>query len=245
MKMVSLNVEGELHKDKIAELIHVEQAEVVCLQEFFPETAKQILGERYPYQFFVPTYRVDQTEKGLIPSETRVWGEVIASQIPFIKTEKFYMPMDAYTANNLPVHGTDNHLPTLLVAELGNGATIATTHFTWTPKASVTARQRAQVRALAEVVNDRQMVVVGDFNIPRGNEMYAELTRIWTDNIPKQVESTLDPELHYANREEKGRLKLVVDYVWSTTGYKVSEVEVVKGVSDHCAIVAQVDKGLK
>lgn len=84
--------------------------------------------------------------------------------------------------------------------------------------------------------------MAGDFNIPRGNEMYRKLLSNYRDNIPPTIESTIDPILHYANKEEPGRLKTVVDYVWSTPKYLVSGVRLEPGVSDHCGVVSAVSR---
>jgi hypothetical protein len=58
---------------------------------------------------------------------------------------------------------------------------------------------------------------------------------MYKDNVPKEVDSTIDPVLHRAKD-----IRYMVDGVFSTPAYKVSEVEVREGVSDHKAILAQV-----
>lgn len=92
------------------------------------------------------------------------------------------------------------------------------------------------MRLLLDLLKGEEIVIAGDFNIPRGNEMYQKLQTHFRDNIPTEVESTVDPILHYANKDISGTLKLVVDYIWSTPKYKVENVRVVSGVSDHCAL---------
>lgn len=236
---MSVNIEGQKHLGAVRDFLLKENPDVVCLQECFPEMIKQMTGNNWPYQFFVPTYKVDQDGRGLKYSATRKWGEAILSKLPMRDKNVLRVKMKTYGPDNLPGYGSDNHLPTVLLATIG-GYTIGTTHFTWTPKASVTDRQRAHVAELLKITKGKELVLCGDFNIARGNEMYQKLLRDYCDNVPASVETTIDPALHYANKMRPGKLKLVVDYVWSTPKYKVSEVRVESGVSDHCALVCTI-----
>jgi endonuclease/exonuclease/phosphatase family metal-dependent hydrolase len=227
-------------------LLLSEKADVVCLAECFPDTIEYLSSGKYPYQLFTATYMVDQDkENTLIASNTRRWGEAILSKYPLTDTQITYLSMDIYGPTNLPIHGTDNHIPALLLANVeinGEVYRLGTVHLTWTPKARMTKRQRVNVLELLELVKNEELVLAGDFNIPRGNEMYKKLLTKYRDNIPMNVVTTLDPELHYRNTKQAGTLKLVVDYVFSTSKYLVSEVRVVSGVSDHCAIVSKIEK---
>lgn len=239
MKIISLNVEGQKHLSRVREFLVRENADVVCLQEYFPETRENLLSD-YPYYFFVPTYKVDQDQNGLKHSATRVWGELIASKVAFKHTEVRRVTMDDYGSEYLPSYPQDNHLPSLLVVELVNDMKVATIHFTWTPNGTVTLRQNRHIKELLEMTKAEELIICGDFNIPRGNEMYHELRKVWQDNIPEKIESTIDPKLHYANKKQEGKLKLVVDYAWSTPKYQVRDVRVECGISDHCAVIAEV-----
>ena len=151
-----------------------------------------------------------------------------------------YLPMDGYGPNNLPKSGLDNHVPCLVRARI-EGIWVGAIHFTWTPKASVSERQRTHTDKLIDILQEQEVVMAGDFNIPRGNENYKKLRARYVDNVPAQIETTIDPILHYANKNVPGTLKLVVDYVWSTPEYVVENVRVVSGVSDHCAIVCEIN----
>ena len=241
IKLVSINIEGQKHLENVRELLERENPEVICFQECFPETIEDMTNDNWPYKFFVPTYKVDQNEQGLKYSADRQWGEAILSKLQISEKTVLRVTMEAYGPDNLPGHGVDNHLPTILLATIG-GIRVGTTHFTWTPIASVTARQRDHVEELLKMIKGEELVLCGDFNIPRGNEMYQKLSEKYLDNIPASIESTLDPILHYANKDNPGRLKLVVDYIFSTPEYRVSNVRTVEGVSDHCAILCEIDK---
>lgn len=243
MKMVSINIEGQKHLDKVKGLIEREQPDVICLAECFPDTIAYLAGPEYIYQLFTPTYMVDQDETGLFASSKRRWGEAILSKYPLSETSITYLTMDEYGADNLPTHGTDNHIPALLLASVNMNNEeyrIGTIHLTWTPKATMTKRQKINVDELVDLIGDQEIVLAGDFNIPRGNAVYKKLAKIYHDNIPKEIVTTLDLELHYRNRGQTQKLELVVDYVFSTPKYLVSEVRAISGVSDHCALVCTI-----
>lgn len=246
MKLLSVNIEGQRHLDKIKALLIGENADVVCLAECFPDTVEFISSGKYPYQLFASTYMVDQDgEDRLISSKTRRWGEAILSKYPLIDTRITYLSMDSYGPDNLPIHGTDNHIPALLLASVkikGEKYQMGTVHLTWTPKATMTKRQKENVGELLSLVKNQEIVLAGDFNILRGNQVYGQMTSFFKDNIPPMIESTIDPDLHYRNTKQSGILKLVVDYIFSTSEYRVSDVRVISHVSDHCALSCVVNK---
>ena len=87
--------------------------------------------------------------------------------------------------------------------------------------------------------NQSSFVLTGDFNAPRGGEIFAELASRYKDNIPNHYQSSLDPDLHRVKN-----LKLMVDGLFSTPDYNLGEVRLINGVSDHLAVAAKVSKNL-
>lgn len=241
VKLLSVNIEGNKHLDTVEDFLMREKADVVCLMEVFEDALPKLI-EGYPYVEFAPSLILDQDEE--IKEGKRIWGEVIMSKYLLTNVRREYC--GEWSATNLPRCPLENHVPALILADVeieGKVYRIGTIHFTWTPMASVTEKQRKHAKQLLKWVSEEgELVLAGDFNIPRGNEMYQELVKTMKDNIPSEVESTIDPVLHYANKGQRGRLKLVVDYVWSTPNYKISGVRVVSGVSDHCGLVCEVSK---
>ncbi len=115
---------------------------------------------------------------------------------------------------------------------------IGTTHFTWTPDGDADDIQRKDVQALLRVLKGLgDFVLSGDFNAPRGREIFGEISNLYKDNIPPYATTTLDSRLHRA-----GNLQLVVDGLFSTPGYSVDSVELVGGLSDHYAVVGTIRK---
>ena len=80
-----------------------------------------------------------------------------------------------------------------------------------------------------------RLVLCGDFNAPRGGEIFTRLATQSRDNVPSHYVTSIDPKLHRA-----GPLQLMVDGLFSTDGYRLSEVVLHNGVSDHCTITAVV-----
>ena len=75
----------------------------------------------------------------------------------------------------------------------------------------------------------------GDFNAPRGGEVFDQLASHYSDCVPPEITTTIDQELHRA----KG-LQYVVDSIFSTDQYRLEDVRVQSGVSDHCALIGRV-----
>lgn len=76
-----------------------------------------------------------------------------------------------------------------------------------------------------------ELFLTGDFNSPRGTFIFDSLANIFVDNVPKDLVSSLDPVLHRAPN-----LNYVVDGIFSTKGYKVSDMVIHTGLSDHKGI---------
>ena len=115
---------------------------------------------------------------------------------------------------------------------------VCTTHFRWTPDGEADDAQRTDMIALLSVLESLQdFVLVGDFNTPRGGDMFAELANRYKDNVPREFTSSLDPTLHRA-----APLERMVDGIFTTPCYVVSDVEMISGISDHRALVANISR---
>ena len=114
--------------------------------------------------------------------------------------------------------------------------TVGTTHFTWTGDGKVDGQQRVDLERMFEILdNIPEIVLCGDFNAPRGGEIFNSLSERFTDYIPKHYTTSIDGNLHYA-----GDLKVMVDGLFSTPHYTARNTKLVCGVSDHCAVVSEI-----
>ena len=119
---------------------------------------------------------------------------------------------------------------------------VATTHFLWSRGGRLNMYQRASMRKLLRLLEKAgEFVLTGDFNAPRGGEIFGMLATKYKDNVPSRYKTSIDASLHRAGKEHAGELAdKMVDGLFSTPAYVVSNVELISGVSDHCAIVANV-----
>lgn len=241
IKLVSVNIEQDKHNPRVIGFLAREKADVVALMEVYESDVKLLLKD-YPYRVFAPNC---QSFNG------KMWGVAWGSKYPFAG-EVFYA--DGKNNNEIPLHGTGTHRPVVVVIKFtikGEEFRIGATHFTWTEGGKISDKQRDDFARLIDKYRGEEMILCGDFNLPRRNkgenEIYDMMSQIYKDNIPPEIVSTIDPLLHRANFEEHGKLALVVDYLWSclTAGrrqpkYKVSEVRIETGVSDHCGVVCEI-----
>jgi len=241
IKIISLNIEGKRHLEKVVRWVDIQDAQVVCLMEVCEEDLTVIAQGRYPYSIYAPNDVLGNSRWNR-ESKTPV-GVAIMSKYELLNHKQVYCGRPP-RIEIVPM-GSSNHAPILLTSEVVVGEErylIGSVHFTWTKDGSVSDEQREDLARLLKLIGEEELVMVGDFNFERGGELYQSLKAKFMDNIPNEVITTIDPLLHYANLEESGKLKLVVDYIWSTPNYRVSDVEVVSGVSDHCGLVANVAK---
>jgi endonuclease/exonuclease/phosphatase (EEP) superfamily protein YafD len=235
MKLVDLNIEGERHLERVLPFLRRERADVVCLQEVFEVDFPVLLEAAGGDGFFAPMSRMDHLNQ-YTHTARGVWGIAMFTRLAHMPFKRiFYVGNGSIVSHTHP--DDDNHvLLTTTVTSGGSEFVIGTTHFTWTPDGQANAQQRDALKKLLAVL-PREIVLCGDFNAPRGREMFTAFTRHLKDNVPSEVTSTLDPTYH-----RKGDLAYVVDTVFSTPEYLFTDVQVVDGLSDHKAIVATVSR---
>lgn len=235
LKLISLNIEGSNHLDKVVQFIKKEDPDVVCLQEAVEtdvpilEKELQMKGVFAPALIFKP---------GDYPRLLGTLGLAILTKEKILEAESYYYIgtkdyIPSYTQGD---QNSGNRL--LLVAKISKDSkvfTFATTHFSWSADGKPTPVQDKALEDLFKTLDKNKIeecILCGDFNAKRGERIWNKLCERFTDNIPADVVSTIDPVLHRV----KG-LELVVDGVFSTAGYKVEDVRVVEGVSDHKGVV--------
>lgn len=80
-----------------------------------------------------------------------------------------------------------------------------------------------------------EFILCGDFNAPRGGIIFDTIASKYKDNIPSEINTTIDKNLHKA-----GDLKLVVDGLFTTPSYQITSIKIIDSLSDHCAILANI-----
>jgi endonuclease/exonuclease/phosphatase family metal-dependent hydrolase len=242
IKLISVNIEAHKHLDLIIDFLQREQPDVVNMQEVFEVDMPRLIEATGMWGKYVGTTNVDE------PSihNPDVLGSMGIAQLS-------RLPVVAEGADFYYLHNNEERLPKFFdhanpnsihraVSWLRVGEyTIATTHFTWSPEGSFTPLQQENMAEMLKVLDQMgEFVFTGDFNSPRqgeGDNVFHTLARKYQDNIPAEVTTSIDGQFHKA-----GALELMVDGVFSTPEYRVSEVRMVNGVSDHLAVVAMVER---
>jgi endonuclease/exonuclease/phosphatase family metal-dependent hydrolase len=239
LTLACINVERSKHLSRVESFLNAQSPDVVCLQELMAEDVPALCRQLgYDHRFYVPMCRFPE------PEGPRTEGVAILSHHPFVSTESVRYAGGGSGSDLLDRSTEESRFATncysVAVAGIeagGRTLSIGTTHFPWTDNARTAGFQRTACDGLLSALQDRSLVLCGDFNAPRGKEIFTRLTGCWTDNIPLTYTSSLDPVLHRA-----GPLPLVVDAVFSTADYNVCDVVLHQGVSDHCAITFTIDK---
>jgi len=229
--LVSINIEGSKHLERVKDFLRNAKPDVVCMQEVFRHDLpffQEILGK---HVVFAPMF-LRKTATGVIDE----MGIVIftASPTTDVRQEYYYGNANMETLFTLGDMETCSRV--LLSIEVDHGGTkyrIGTTHFTWSPDGKASDEQHRDVLQLLHTLSTLKdgIVFCGDFNAPRGGEIFARIAALYKDNLPPEIKSTLDPVYHRAPPTQRDRL--AVDTIFSTPEYVVDHVEVIEGISDH------------
>lgn len=235
LKILSVNIEYDRHIDKVQKLIDDLDPDIICLQEVMKEDvpvfAKQINGE-----YYFSTMNFEE-------SSEFIDGIAIISKHKITRTsEDYYYKNKVRSRTRLGKH-IQGSMMVLLGAEIekdGEHFNILNTHFL---KTSIEGGfpdefQFTEIKSLINSLSKhKEFILCGDFNAPRGMEIFTTLAEKYKDNIDPKYTSSLDPVLH-----RRPDLELMVDGLFTTPEYKVTEMYFQDGVSDHFAIVAEVLK---
>ena len=236
LSLASCNIEGDKHIKTIREFLQQYSPDVVCFQEAIEDNMED-LARMFDYSlFFKGCTILSKNLFGNLSSE-KILGLAVLSHHPINDSGSYTYAGNPYS---IPIYqrGKPNSSRRELVyASMADEYTFATTHFTWTPEGKVNEEQLQDIKVLiekAKLIGD--CVLTGDFNAPRPNAIYQQLTADYKDEVPDQYTSSLDPNLHRLGRTKE----LLVDYIFSTSKYRVTDVRLIDGVSDHKALIAQV-----
>lgn len=239
IKLISLNIERSKHLGTVLSFLDGQQPDVVCIQEVVENDVARFAAVLGGAEYvFAPVLRHMDTQG------TPLVGEAVFSRLRVVRKDVQYYVGSADTIpelrhSDMMARGIAPMNCALVIATVekeGSLFTIGTTHFTWSPGGQATLEQRINIKKLiSTLAMCQEIVFTGDFNAPRGGEIFSILADAYTDNVPAEYTTSLDGTLHRA-----GQLHLMVDGLFSTPEYAVSHVEMVCGLSDHCALVADI-----
>jgi endonuclease/exonuclease/phosphatase family metal-dependent hydrolase len=234
IKLLTLNIEVDRHLDLVCAAIRAQLPDIVCLQEVLDSDCARLAA--------TGGYDVKYSSSGLVsrPGKEYNWGIAVLSRVPVHSQTERYYSEDAHLR---VIHEPNDVRRVVVVTELeheGRRYRIVNTHFTWSADARIDEHQIADFSRLKRVLSKYpDYVLCGDFNAPRGREMFGKFVDELglVDHLPASVTSTIDARFHRA-----GALELVVDTIFSTPEYRVADVRVLDGISDHKGILALIER---
>lgn len=243
MKLISLNVERNLHTETVLSFLKKEKADIVCLQELLEEDLdlyKKELNLDCIYQAWSysmsPIYpKLISKRQGIAIFAKNIVD--VGSLFYFGDKKNLNRSWNEYKSN--PIYQKNYALVWANIkSDDGLIYKFVTTHLPVTIEGESTPYQLEVADALLlELKNFNDFVICGDMNAPRGKETFRRLNKKYKDNIPLKYETSLDQKIHRV----KG-LQYMVDCLFTTDEYKATKVKLVDGVSDHMAIVAEITK---
>ena len=256
LTLLHLNIERDYHLDKIEQLIHEKQPDILCFQEIFDSTI-ETLRKEFPHYMSVPRLYINNGK------EKYSDGVVVMSKYPILskkavvygntdETPTFENEDIFFFKNNMRPIESFNLFYAIACIEIeinGTPLTIGTTHFPAVDRASRGRFDNVYEQSpefnyflgIREIYESflRNMksipgpfIFTADMNNDRSEYMYQRLSQELIDHVPRELISTIDPDLH----KIKG-LSLMIDTIMSTPEINVHNFEVIQGVSDHKAFV--------
>jgi exonuclease III len=244
MKLISLNVEKNLHNETILAFLKKENPDVVCVQELFTEDFdlfKKELGFDGIYKLFgylnsksYPTLTGNGEGIAIFSKNIINSGSILY----FGKEEDILKPSDERFLNE-----EFKKIYSLIWIEIqdtnGIPYKFITTHLPVTKEGESSPFQLEVTKAMLSKLNLLgEFVLCGDMNAPRGRKTFSLLEEKYKDNIPLEYKTSIDKNLHRV----KGGIPYMVDGLFTTPEYVASNVKLVDGLSDHMAIVAEITK---
>lgn len=234
LKLLTLNIESNRHLARVCAAIAEHLPDIVCLQEVLePDCERLASSGGYDVKYALSAYLPRRA------GAERNWGIAVLTRVPILGQTVAYFTDDAIVR---VMHESNDARRAVIVTELehlGRPYRIATAHFTWTPDGEIDDQQKADfARLQARLSEYPDYVLCGDFNSPRGREMFGKFVNELgvIDHLPASVTSTLDERLHRTG------LSLVVDTIFSTEHYRVMDTRVLDGLSDHKGVLALVER---
>lgn len=249
--LISVNVEGDRHLDRVRPFLKEHSPDVICLQEVFFADTEALVGSEY-HREFLPMCLKARADGSLSP-----WGIAIATRdsTQHVIHEYYHQPnttlVIADDSSLLGKRRSYRHgLLGVTMSDVSGDITLFTTHLTWTPDGLTNESQTADMhRMLHYLESQAPHILCGDFNLPRRqNTLYPIISARYTDHIPPHYETSMYIPLHRVKDIPEVAAKVgayMVDYIFSTPGeYEVRDVSLKGDISDHYALLGTIEKSL-
>lgn len=246
IKIATINIEHGRHLPELFDFVKREQPDVLCMQEVFEVDVDAVKRATGMEGFFHPSC-VAKKNYGYPIDPRGAWGVLLMfkpSQLKILDENDskcacyYYVFTDGRVPEFTCPTSPNKVVQVIKFIAQDQEYIIANTHFNWSANGRATKLQCRSFARLSRFLSKYpELILCGDFNAPRGGEIFSLFTQRFTDNIPPDITTTIDSSKHYSGK----KLDLVVDNIFTTPGYKVSNVRVITGISDHCAVVGEVE----
>ena len=235
LKIICLNIEMDRHFERILPFLKKQQPDIILLQE--------VLGKDVELLEKTTNMHGIYTIQNIICSEKTedYLGLLTLTHLPIIKNDHIFYRGDGAQQIRMKkgeAEKTARGLTMVEVVKDHQTYCVLNTHFTWTPNGQPNKEQYQDLECLlAHLTQIPAFVLCGDFNAPRGTPIFDTLAANYKDNIPADITTTIDKHYHRC-----GDLGIVVDGVFTTPGYEITDIQVVDHLSDHCALLITVEQ---
>ncbi|RYG59770.1 MAG: endonuclease/exonuclease/phosphatase family protein [Alphaproteobacteria bacterium] len=238
LRIASINIERSKHLRLVEKFLHWYSPDVLCLQELCQRDIpmfEELLGNKLHY---VPMcYHPAEEDPEPIGLGIVAWSALTDVTVDYYHGQpqplqhiRFITEADGYTKAD------NDSVANMLLSATCQGFRIGTTHLNVTRQGESTPEQRTMAQKLvtaaqAQAQRAGGLLMCGDFNAPRGRETFSLIAKHFEDGIPPEFTTSIDGSLHKA-----GQLPHMVDGLFHTPSYKLTQATLHTGVSDHCAL---------
>lgn len=241
LKILHLNIEGAKHFGRFIPFIKGYQPDIVMLQEVMEQDIPYLqrqLGLKHVV--YTPMYK-----DMLLSYGPHVMGTLIGSVMPLEDVQEFPYFGTGHGRNEISVPQDTPNIPirfsitAATVRHQGHAYRVATTHFPWADGGGTNQNQQDAIPVMMDILKTKlpSFILTGDFNAPRGKQVFGIIADAFTDNVPAHYNNSMDKDLHRAGHK---LADLMVDGLFTTPHYKADDVVLHTGVSDHMAITATI-----
>lgn len=225
-RIVTLNVAGRKdigsRIDKITHFLDTENADIVCLQEITFNNTESLAYKinsklQNPYDFV----QADLAETYVRNGERQTDGLAILSRNRFNKAKTITLTKVPDDENGRP----DFHKRIAQLVVIEDGTKIVNTHL------ASNNNSHLQFKELLETIPD-EYIITGDFNLPKPKMLNSK--NFWGEKYTCSIE--LKDYLSFPKENQ------TFDYFLVPKTIKLTDIRIIKGLSDHNAIACEINK---